>query len=456
MNPIDALFFSAQSAHQQGDLSKAEKLYRHHLEQHPQYVDSLHLLGVLLGQNLNYAQAIPFLQKAATLAPERQDLHINLAHALHQAGQTQSALYHLKTAFDQHLPFCAALMERQGDLYAALENHAQAAAAYEKALALAPTQTDLHFKLAQIYIELRHYREAGYRLSVVLSLDPSHGFAKKQQQQLSQQIPPLAPFLKSPSPPQAASTGPSAPEKKPETLQNLYLNRLKQSLLDEKVSLRYEPDHHAQTEYLCWPFRAATMIGPQRLEHLHDCLEQIHTDAIAGDLIETGVWRGGATIFMRGFLEAYGDTQRKVWVADSFEGLPLPNPSRYPQDAGGLMLHQERPIKVSLGQVKTYFERYALLDAQVCFLEGFFKDTLPNAPIKQLALLRLDGDMYESTLDALQALYPKVSPGGYVIVDDYGAIPACRAAVTDYCKSLHITPEIKYVDHACVFWRKAL
>ena len=88
-------------------------------------------------------------------------------------------------------------------------------------------------------------------------------------------------------------------------------------------------------------------------------------------------------------------------------------------------------IAVSLDEVKANFSRYGMLDQPVHFLKGWFKDTLPTAPIERLAILRLDGDMYSSTFDALKHLYPKLSRGGFVIVDDYH-IDACRKAVTDF------------------------
>src|SRR6266446_863938 len=159
-----------------------------------------------------------------------------------------------------------------------------------------------------------------------------------------------------------------------------------------------------------WPLVAHTMIGLKRLDNLEFCIEQVVTNGVVGDLIETGVWRGGAAIFMRAVLKAYGVTDRYVWVADSFEGLPPPNTGKYPYDAGDT-LHEARELVVSLEQVKANFERYGLLDGQVRFLKGWFCDTLPGAPIERLAVLRLDGDMYQSTMDALVNLYPKLSEG---------------------------------------------
>jgi hypothetical protein len=202
-----------------------------------------------------------------------------------------------------------------------------------------------------------------------------------------------------------------------------------------------------------WPRVAHTMIGLKRLDNLEFCIEQVITNGVVGDLIETGVWRGGATIFMRAVLKAYGVTDRSVWVADSFEGLPPPNTGKYPYDAGD-SLHEARELAVSLEEVKANFERYGLLDDQVRFLKGWFRDTLPAAPIERLAVLRLDGDMYESTMDTLANLYPKLSQGGYVIVDDYGAIPACRQAVDDYRSANAITEEIRDIDWTGIFWQK--
>lgn len=198
---------------------------------------------------------------------------------------------------------------------------------------------------------------------------------------------------------------------------------------------------------------AETMIGTKRLDNLQYCVTQAINDGVPGDLIETGVWRGGASIFMRGILLALGDSKRTVWVADSFRGLPKPDSARYPADRGD-HLWKLPALAVSLEEVKSNFARYRLLDEQVRFLEGWFSDTLAKAPIDELAVLRLDGDMYESTKDALDALYPKLSVGGYVIVDDYGAIAACRQAVADFRTENRIEDQLRRIDWTGVYWRR--
>lgn len=201
-----------------------------------------------------------------------------------------------------------------------------------------------------------------------------------------------------------------------------------------------------------WPGYADTMIGLKRLDNIQHCVETVIRDGVGGDLIETGVWRGGACIFMRAVLAAYGIADRRVYVADSFEGLPKPDPEKYPADAGDKH-HIHMFLAVSQETVENNFLRYGLLDGQVVFLKGWFKDTLPSAPIDKLSVLRLDGDMYGSTIDVLSNLYPKLSKGGFCIIDDY-ALQGCRRAVDDYRKQHDIHEEIRDVDGSGVYWRK--
>lgn len=201
-----------------------------------------------------------------------------------------------------------------------------------------------------------------------------------------------------------------------------------------------------------WPCFGYSMIGMKRMDNIEACVRTVLAEDVAGDLIETGVWRGGSTILMRAILQCFGVTDRTVWVADSFEGLPKPSHSKDRSDPIWDLSECEY-LKVSEDQVKSNFARFGLLDNQVRFLKGWFKDTLSVAPIKRLAVLRLDGDMFESTMDALQALYHKVSPGGFVIVDDYYAWPGCRAAVDEFRSRNNLPGELQQIDGSGVFWR---
>lgn len=194
------------------------------------------------------------------------------------------------------------------------------------------------------------------------------------------------------------------------------------------------------------------MIGLARLDNLQMCVTEVLRRNVPGDLVETGVWRGGATIFMRAVLKAYGDRTRVVWAADSFEGVPRPDHQRYPADAGDTLFSFDE-LAVPLEIVRANFEKYGLLDGQVQFLPGWFRDTLPSAPIERIALLRLDGDLYESTMIALESLYPKVSAGGIVIVDDY-ALPTCKSAVDAFRSERGIADELQVIDWTGVYWQK--
>ena len=202
-----------------------------------------------------------------------------------------------------------------------------------------------------------------------------------------------------------------------------------------------------------WPECAETMIGLKRMDNLKQCGIDVMRNNVPGDFIETGVWRGGATILMRAIIKAFGDRNRTVWVADSFEGLPKPNIELYPADARDIH-HMHDDLRISIEQVQANFAKYGLLDQQVQFLKGWFKDTLPTAPIEKLAVLRLDGDMYESTMDAFKALYHKLSPGGYCIIDDYHAVKGCKAAVHDFRNERSINDPILEIDGTGVYWQK--
>jgi len=210
---------------------------------------------------------------------------------------------------------------------------------------------------------------------------------------------------------------------------------------------------HRRQEGTDWPAFAHTMVGIKRLDNLQNLIETILKNNVPGDFIETGVWRGGSSIFMRGVLKAHDVKDRTVWVADSFEGLPKPTNEIDAKDPAHI-LHGESLLAISLDTVKQNFSRYGLLDDQVKFIKGWFRDTLPTAPVTRLALMRLDGDFYSSTMEALTALYPKLSAGGFVIIDDYFCIEACKQAVSEFREAHKIQSALITVDSSAVYWRK--
>jgi Macrocin-O-methyltransferase (TylF) len=248
---------------------------------------------------------------------------------------------------------------------------------------------------------------------------------------------------------------------------DLYLDLLKRSLTGTLYDA--EPDVNNESEMTFWrdfiehyiKGPAVSMLPVARFDNLQACIGDVVAADVPGDFIETGVWRGGATIFMRAMLKALGITDRTIWVADSFEGLPEPDADKFPLEAefhqGSAMNKVYNRLAVGLDEVRANFRAYRMLDDKVKFLKGWFKDTLPGAPIETLAILRLDGDYYESTMDALTNLYDKLAVGGYAIIDDYGedSWTYCRKAVDDYRAERGIAEPMIQVDKGCFYWRRA-
>jgi hypothetical protein len=260
----------------------------------------------------------------------------------------------------------------------------------------------------------------------------------------------------------ARATGPG-PEA--ETLRRAYLDLLKLSLCDlagtTTTSVGSLPGGGIASRVLSgdqlrlraagldWPFQGLTMTGLPRLDDLQSCVETVVRDGIEGDLIEAGAWRGGASILMRATLNALGAADRRVWVADSFEGFPRAHDQEHDQkDLSGYDF-----LAVPLEEVRSSFARFGL-EQGVRFVPGFFAKTLPGLSDRRWAVVRLDGDTYEATWTALQSLYPGLSAGGHLIVDDYGALEECARAVDEFRTRNGITEPLEKVDWTCTRWRR--
>ncbi len=203
-----------------------------------------------------------------------------------------------------------------------------------------------------------------------------------------------------------------------------------------------------------WPSKAFTMVGSRRLLNFRHLIENAIAHDIPGDIVETGDWRGGACIMAGAVLKTYDQGARRVILCDSFKGLPEPDSVNFPADSES-SYHTYSELTVSLDQVKENFRRFNLLDEQVVFIQGWFKDTLKSLPTDAIAVLRLDGDMYESTMEALQGLYDKVSLGGWIIIDDYEVVPECKEAVHHFFNERNIDPVLNIIDGVGRFFQKA-
>lgn len=202
---------------------------------------------------------------------------------------------------------------------------------------------------------------------------------------------------------------------------------------------------------------ALTLCGDSSIQFLKHAMNTILKENIAGDFIEAGVWRGGIPILMRAFLKNKAESTRKVWVADSFAGLPTNwrQMKDIRDQVASLMMNFFGQLAVNQQQVENSFRRFNLLDQQVRFLPGWFNESLPQIEKNQkFSLVRLDGDYYESTKDALTFLYPLLSQGGFIIIDDYNLPFGCKRAIDEYRQNNGITSEIISINSQSVYWRK--
>lgn len=190
-----------------------------------------------------------------------------------------------------------------------------------------------------------------------------------------------------------------------------------------------------------------SLLTELQLEIIRRSIAYIHERDIPGDLLEAGVWRGGAVIFMRGVLEAYEMTARQVVAADSFAGIPLNT------RATGDPVDQwaDRWI-ASQDEVRANIARFGLLDERIEFCAGFFEQSLPALADRRFALIRLDSDSYDSVATSLEHLYPLVSKGGITIIDDWH-LPGCRQAVEEYRARHRIADPIQEVG-GNAYWAK--
>ena len=182
--------------------------------------------------------------------------------------------------------------------------------------------------------------------------------------------------------------------------------------------------------------RPITLLNKQQLDLIEQATVALQQRKVPGDLMEAGIWRGGAVILMRAVLRAYGIEGRKVFAADSFAGIPK-NVRALNDPVDGWSDRWVAP----LDEVRQNIARFGLLDDRIVFVPGFFSETLHTLAKERFALIRLDSDSYDSVETSLDHLYPLVSRGGIVIIDDWH-LPGCRMAVLNYRERHRIADQV--------------
>jgi O-methyltransferase len=205
-----------------------------------------------------------------------------------------------------------------------------------------------------------------------------------------------------------------------------------------------------------------SMCGYKRLANVYDLATTVELERLPGALVECGVWKGGCIGLMASVARDFG-SRRKIVLFDSFEGLPEPTDvdgeeaRRY---AGGRVQGKMETIGRCIGPLDTVkellFGQLGIDQATVEFHQGWFKDTVPVAgpAVGPIAILRLDGDWYESTLVCLEGLYDQVVPGGFVIIDDYRFWDGCRRAVDEFLAHRGVDVRLRHIDFAGSYFRK--
>jgi O-methyltransferase len=193
--------------------------------------------------------------------------------------------------------------------------------------------------------------------------------------------------------------------------------------------------------------RPLTLLTKAQLDLIEDAVAIIARQGVPGDFIEAGVWRGGVIILMRALLDAYNLEGRRVFAADSFAGIPKNvRATNDPVD------QWSDRWAASLEEVQRNIARVGVLDERILFLPGFFADTLHHLARERFALIRLDSDSYDSVETSLEYLYPLLSKGGVLIIDDWH-LPGCRMAVEDYRRRFGIADPVR-VHEGNAFWIK--
>ncbi|MFA5050695.1 MAG: TylF/MycF/NovP-related O-methyltransferase [Patescibacteria group bacterium] len=205
-----------------------------------------------------------------------------------------------------------------------------------------------------------------------------------------------------------------------------------------------------------------SLVGEKGLAQTYDLVEKVVDNNLEGGLVECGVAQGGCAALMASLIFEKNNQTRKLWLCDSYEGLPDPTKEDFDQKMCSTGTHTQPMDKGfclgTLEQVKQLMlETFNFPKDKIIFVKGWFKDTLPlkNKEIGKIAILRIDADWYDSTKECLEYLYDQVVAKGFIIIDDYGTCFGCQKAVDEFLASRGLTVEIKFDGRGGCYWIKS-
>ena len=202
--------------------------------------------------------------------------------------------------------------------------------------------------------------------------------------------------------------------------------------------------------------KADTYTSVERMQPLWESVRHVVRRGIPGAIVECGVWRGGSAVLCARALQGEGVTDRDLYLYDTYEGMVEPTDKDVNHKGETAHSKWERDqaddhnewCYAALDVVRANMARTGYPAERIHYVEGKVEDTIPGVAPEQVALLRLDTDLYESTLHELQHLWPRLSPGGILIIDDYGHWEGSREATDEYFADRDDAPLLVRVDYA--------
>jgi hypothetical protein len=205
--------------------------------------------------------------------------------------------------------------------------------------------------------------------------------------------------------------------------------------------------------------RAYTMVSKDRQIHQYEAVQYVVKAQIPGAILECGVWRGGSMMMAAAALLDIGDNSRDLFLYDTYAGHPKPDAERDIDIHGKALVEEFKKrqssdgfsdwARVSIEEVEANMRSTGYPGSKLHFIKGKVEDTVPEQSPETIALLRLDTDWYESTLHSLRHLFPRLSLGGVLVIDDYGHMKGAKMAVDQYFSEIDKSYLLTRIDYSC-------